>query len=80
MHIHAGNRIIVSDRKIIGIFNVKTIFMSPDNKRYFNEIKSDDKTIVVDKFDKFLTTGVSSYTIINRTKIKGNFVWRRSND
>ena len=80
MHIHAGNRIIVSDKKIIGIFNTETILMSQVNRRFFDKIKPEDKTIVIDKLDNSITTGVSSFTVIHRTELKGNFVWRRKND
>jgi len=80
MHIHAGNKIIVSDKKIVGIFNTETILMSDLNKKYFNKINPDDKTIVIDRLDNLITTKVSSFTVIKRTELKGNFVWRKNND
>lgn len=80
MHIHAGNRIIVSDKKIIGIFNTETILMSRTNNRFFDKIKSEDKTIVIDRTDNAITTGVSPFTVIKRTVLQANIVWRRKND
>ena len=80
MFIHAGNRIIVSDKNLIGIFNTKTILMSGENKRYFDKISPGDKTVVIDESDKIITTRVSSFTVINRTELKSDFVWRKMND
>jgi hypothetical protein len=80
MHIHAGDRIIVSDKKIIGIFNAETILMSELNKEFFNKIKPGDKTVVIDRTNNTLSTGVSPFTVIKRTELKCEFVWRRKND
>ena len=80
MYIHAGNRQIVSDKKIVGIFNTETIKMSKENKRFFNDIKPDDKTIFVDRKNSFFTSSVSSFTVITRTEPQCNFVWRRKDD
>ena len=80
MYIHAGSRIIVSDEKIVGIFNTETIFMSDENKRYFDKIKPGDKTIIIDRSDNSITTGVSPFTIMKRTELQGNIVWRKKND
>lgn len=70
----------MSDRDLVGIFNTKTLLMSEENNRYFDKIKSGDKTVVIDKSDKIITTHVSSFTVINRTELKGDFVWRKMND
>ncbi len=80
MHIHAGDKVIVSDKKIIGIFNAETIFMSDLNRRFFNNIKPGDKTVVIDRTNKVISTGVSPFTVIKRTELKCEFVWRRKND
>ncbi len=80
MYIHAGNRIIVSDRKTIGIFNVESIKLSDDNERYLNNIKENDKTIIVDEYDHCIISNVSSYTIISRTLIDSKKVWSKEND
>ena len=66
MYIHIGNRVIVSDRDCLGIFNTKTIRMSEDNSRYHDYIESSDKTIIIDRYDNAITSNISSYTIINR--------------
>jgi hypothetical protein len=80
MHIHAGDRIIVSDKKIIGIFNAETILMSGLNKKFFDKIKPGDKTVVIDRTNNALSTSVSPFTVIKRTELKCEFVWRRKND
>jgi hypothetical protein len=80
MHIHAGHRIIVSDRKIVGIFNTETILLSQKNERFFDKIKPEDKTIIIEKTDNAITSGVSPFTVIKRTELQANFVWRRKND
>ena len=80
MHIHAGNRIIVSDKKIVGIFNTETILLSEYNSKYFSNIKKDHKTIIIDKFNNCISSAVSSYTIMNRTELTGNIIWRRNNE
>ncbi len=80
MHIHAGNRKIVSDKNIIGIFNTETILKSAENSRFFDKINIGDKTIIIDKLDNTITTGVSSFTVIHRTELKGNIVWRKKNE
>ena len=80
MYIHAGSRIIVSDEKIVGIFNTETILMSDENKRYFDKIKPEDKTIIIDRSDESITTGVSPFTVMKRTELHGNIVWRKKND
>jgi hypothetical protein len=80
MHIHAGNRIIVSDKKIVGIFNTETILMSQKNSRFFDKIKPEDRTIIIDRSDNAITTGVSSFTVTKRTELQAKFVWRRKND
>ncbi len=80
MHIHAGNRIIVSDKKIVGIFNTESILISQKNKRFFEKIKPGDRTIIIDRTDNAVTTSVSSFTVIKRTELQANIVWRRKND
>jgi hypothetical protein len=80
MHIHAGNKVLVSDKKIIGVFNTETILMSEINIRFFNKIIPESKTIIIDRSDNVIITFVSPFTIIKRTELKGNIVWRKNND
>ena len=80
MHIHAGNKIVVSDKKIVGIFNTETILMSEINKDFFNKVKPGDKTLVIDRNNNTVSTGVSPFTIIKRTDLNCDFAWRRKND
>ena len=77
MYIHTGNRVIVSDKKIIGIFNTETVALSKENSRYFEKIKKGDKTIIIDESDNCLTSKVSAFTVINRTSLDCKYVWRR---
>lgn len=69
MFIHIGNREIVSDEKIIGIFNADTLEMSERNEEYLDEMKSNSKTVIIDDDDEVILSIVSSYTIIKRTAI-----------
>jgi hypothetical protein len=80
MHIHAGDRITVSDKKIIGIFNAETIFMSDLNTNFFDKIKPGDKTVIIDRTNNAFSTSVSPFTVIKRTELKCEFTWRRKND
>ncbi len=80
MYIHAGKRRIVSDKKIIGIFNIETLKMSRENKRFFEMINPEDRTIFVDRKNNFIISNVSSYTIMSRTELDCNFVWRRKDE
>ncbi len=80
MYIHIGNNVIVSDRKIIGIFNAETVLKSERNKKYFDKIKPGDNALVIDRADNCLTTKLKSITLINRSELSGNIIWRRKND
>ncbi len=80
MYIHTGNKRIVSDKKIVGIFNIETLRLSKINKRYFDEIQPGDKTLFVDRKNNFITSNVSSYTVISRITPGCNFFWRRKDD
>jgi hypothetical protein len=79
MYIHIGNRKIISDRKIIGIFNVKTIIESKYNLWIKKMIGSSNKTIIIGKNSDILTSNISSCTIISRN-IDRDLIWRRSNE
>lgn len=80
MFIHIGDRKVISDKKIVGIFNKETLLLSEDNKRYFSDI-SDCKTVVVDISDRITVSSVSPFTVINRTDFEeSSIIWRRKND
>ena len=80
MFIHIGSREIVSDRKIIGFFNLETIMKSEYNKAIKENTAlslGDIKTIVIDSNNDILTSKVSSFTVIKRTAIDDkDCVWR----
>lgn len=81
MFIHIGNRKIVSDKSIIGIFSVKTLKKSELNIKYLNKCdlsQRDIKTIVIDNNNEVILSKVSSFTIIKRTTIDENeCMWSR---
>ncbi len=81
MYIHIGERKIVSDRKTVGIFNIKTILTSDLNHRILNAIdiqKCDIKTIVIDTDSNITTSKVSPFTVIKRISINSkDCIWRR---
>ena len=66
MYIHIGKRVIISDVNFLGVFNTQTNKLSENNSKYFEYIESDDKSIIIDKFDNIITSKISSYTIISR--------------
>ncbi len=69
MYIHIGDKNIVSDKKIIGIFNLETLEMSERNEDYLDEAKEDTKCIIIDEDDEVITSKISSATIIKREAI-----------
>lgn len=77
MYLHAGNNIIISDARVMGVFNAETLLMSETNKRYFEGIKNGDRTVIIDRSDNYITSRINSITIINRAELKDNIVWRR---
>ncbi|MBN1501389.1 MAG: DUF370 domain-containing protein [Spirochaetes bacterium] len=70
MHIHIGNKNIVSDKKIIGIFNIETLEKSDLNEDYLDESKEDTKCIIIDEDDEVIISKISSYTIIKREAVE----------
>ncbi|HPB80401.1 MAG TPA: hypothetical protein PK200_00050 [Spirochaetota bacterium] len=79
MFIHIGNRITISDVRLVGIFNVETLSLSPDNDYYTSKTGDDDKTVVVDIDNSVYTSGVSSFTLIKRNILKEGIIWSREN-
>lgn len=77
MFIHIGNRRVISDKRIVGIFNVETLLSSDENNLHCRELKSSDRTAVVDIDNRVLTSGVSPFTVIKRTGIESESIWRR---
>ncbi len=80
MHIHIGQRTIVSDASMIGIFNAETILLSEENRYYFKFLNEGDKTLVIDRNNNAMPSIVSSFTLTKRTYLKDGFIWRREND
>lgn len=81
MFIHIGEKKVISDKKIIGIFNIDTIINSELNKIYkksFDKIQCDIKTIVIDRDNMTLCSKVSPFTVIKRILIDDkDCVWRK---
>ena len=80
MFIHIGNNIIISDKKLMGIFNRETLILSNDNEWITKQVDSADKTIAIDRWNNILSSYVSPFTVIKRTTLDDEFVWRRNND
>jgi hypothetical protein len=78
--IHIGNNIIISDKKLMGIFNRETLILSNYNEWIIKQVDSADKTIAIDRNNNILSTWVSPFTVIKRTVLDEDFVWRRNND
>ncbi|PKL38981.1 MAG: hypothetical protein CVV44_08925 [Spirochaetae bacterium HGW-Spirochaetae-1] len=80
MFIHLGNKKLVSDTKTIGIFNVDTLKQSDLNEWILHEIDEKDKSVAIDEDNNVLSTRVSPFTVIKRTAITKDFVWRKKNE
>lgn len=80
MFIHIGNNICVSDKILMGIFNRDTLILSHDNEYITSRVGSEDKTIAVDRNNTIVSSNVSPFTVIKRTSLEEDFVWRRTND
>ncbi|RPI96152.1 MAG: hypothetical protein EHM32_03920 [Spirochaetales bacterium] len=80
MFIHIGSRVLVSDRKIVGIFNVETLRKSPENAHHLEGITDDDKTVVIDRKNGRLSGIVSPFTVIKRRLEEEDIYWRRRHD
>lgn len=77
MFIHIGNRLVISDSMLVGIFNRDTFEHSEINGNYCKNLAEDVKTIVVDVKNEIYTSGVSPFTIIKRITLNDGIVWRR---
>ncbi len=80
MFIHIGNNICISDKKLMGIFNRDTLIQSQDNDYITSRVDSGDKTVAVDSKNNILSSNVSPFTVIKRTALDEDFIWRRTND
>jgi hypothetical protein len=78
MYIHIGNKRIVSDMKIIGIFNANTLNMSKTNSFFLAGCGPDDKTVIISDKNELYFGNVSSFTVIKRIGLD-NYVWRKVN-
>ncbi|MFC1670906.1 hypothetical protein ACFL20_10985 [Spirochaetota bacterium] len=80
MYIHIGNKKIVSDKYFIGIFNAETLRLSDVNKWIVDSIESGDKSIAIKENNDIVTSRVSPFTVIKRTSLKNDIIWRRENE
>lgn len=78
--IHIGNNIAISDKKLMGIFNRETLMLSNDNEWITKQVDSEDKTVAIDVQNSVRSSNVSPFTVIKRTALEEEFVWRRNND
>ncbi len=79
MFIHIGNNICISDKILMGIFNLDTLLLSRDNDHITSRVDRGDKTIAIDRNNTILSSNVSPFTVIKRTTLDEDFVWRRTN-
>jgi hypothetical protein len=78
MFIHIGDNIVVSDKKLVGIFNRDTLALSQDNEWIMKQVGENGKTIAVDRRNTIMSSSVSPFTVIKRTALDEDFVWRRN--
>lgn len=75
MFIHLGDNKLVSDEKIIGIFNVDTLKLSEDNIFYLKQCKDNEKTAAVSADNSCVFSKVSPFTVTKRNSIEDDFIW-----
>ncbi len=80
MYIHVGNKIIVSDKNIVGIFNSVTLTKSEWNNYLVEGMDDSVKSIIITARNERITSIVSPYTIIKRTQMDRDLYWRNKND
>ena len=80
MFIHIGNNIIISDKILVGIFNRDTLILSHDNEYITSKVDSGYKTVAIDRNNNIVSSNVSPFTVIKRTALDEDFVWRKTND
>jgi hypothetical protein len=78
MFIHIGDNIIVSDKKLVGIFSSETLKLSNENDWILQQVDSDKKTIALDRKNIILSSSVSPFTVIKRTALDEDSVWRKN--
>lgn len=81
MFLHIGERKYISDRELVGIFNVETLRLSEENSFYYNKVKKSDKTAAILDNLSVESSKVSPFTIIKRDSMdEKDFIWRKKND
>lgn len=80
MFIHLGHNSIISGRKLIGIFNHDTLVLSEDNIWITKQLDTGVRTVAIDHSSRLLASHVSPFTVIKRTTLDRNFIWRRRDD
>jgi len=80
MYIHIGNRNFISVHKIIGIFNAKTLNLSVENIHFNSQINKTVNTVIINESNEIYTSSVSPFTVIKRTDILKESLWRKSNE
>jgi len=83
LFIHYGEKKVISERKIIGIFNTDTLVLSKINNWIIDKISNNDKLVVITDNNNVLPSIVSPFTIIKRSKnqiIDKDILWRKSNE
>lgn len=77
MFVHIGDRKVISDNSLIGIFNFETLQKSIENKNIISHLKDDTKTVVVLKNNNIEFSTVSSFTVLSRYGKINDYYWRK---
>ena len=78
MFIHIGDNVVVSGTRIVGIFNRETLALSKDNEWITKQVDNSRKTIALDRNNAIMSSSVSPFTVIKRTALDEDSVWRRN--
>lgn len=79
MFIHIGNKKIISEKNLLGIFNIETLEKSEINKKFGLEYDEYKSVIFLD--NEIIKSKISPFTIIKReTDSLKDIFWSRKND
>ena len=79
MYIHLGDKIIISSRDIVGIFNKNSLEKSEENKNFTATLKQNTKSVIVQHDNSILESRISPFTLLKRNLIKDGILWRNDN-
>lgn len=77
MYIHIGNKKQISNKSIVGIFNIEALQLSSDNDYLLKDVSLKDKSIAVYINNETVYSNISSYTLIKRGLTPADIVWQK---